>query len=215
VSLNPITKTGGDIATYVKRQFGDESGVQITDQDIFRWINAAQLQIVAKIAPIKAKATTNIVSGQRIYPFVGLAIHQIESIHYDGNFLPPKSFQQAERDIIEYPDQPDSGAPAFWYEWAGEIYLFPTPNQAITDGLEIFFTKMPSPVISSTDPLTIPDKYFEAIAAWVLSKAYELDEEFDQANNQRQFFDSQVMEQNGEELTSANSTYPVITYIGD
>lgn len=214
MSLNPITKTAADIATYVKRQFGDESGVQITDQDIYRWINAAQLQIVAKIAPIKGKAVTNIVSGQRIYPLTSLPIHQIESIHFDGNFLTPKSFAQAERDIIEWGD-PETGGPGFWYEWAGEIYLWPIPNQNITDGLEIFYTKMPTAVVTGTDPLSIPDKFFEAIAAWVLMKAYELDEEFDQANNQRQFFTSQVDEQNGEESTSANSTYPVITYLGD
>lgn len=215
MSLNPITKTAADIATYVKRQFGDESGVQITDQDIYRWINAAQLQIVGKIAPIKGKATTNIISGTRTYSFVGLPIHQIESLHYDGNFLPPKSFAQAERDIIEYPDNPDAGTPAFWYEWAGEVYLFPTPNQSVTDGLEIYYTKMPTTVVTGSDLLSVPDKFFEAISAWVLMKAYELDEEFDQANNQRQFFDGQLMEQNGEELTSANSTYPVITYVGD
>lgn len=216
MSLNPVTKLASDVVTYVKRQFGDESNVQITDADIYRWINSAQLQVVAKIAPIKAKGTTNVVEGQKIYDLSALAIHQIDSIHYNGNYLPQKNFSEAERVIFEFPENPDSVAdPAFWYEYAGQVYLYPVPNQTIVGGLEIFYVKMPSPVSSGADALTIPDKYFDAIASWVLSKAYELDEEFDQAANYRQHFDNQLSEQNGEDRVSANMTYPVITYLGD
>ena len=38
----PTTKTALDVANYVKRQFGDESGTQMTDADIWRWIDSAQ-----------------------------------------------------------------------------------------------------------------------------------------------------------------------------
>ena len=34
-----------DVANRVKRTFGDESGVQVTDDDIIRWVNDAQLEI--------------------------------------------------------------------------------------------------------------------------------------------------------------------------
>lgn len=215
MSLNPITKTAADVATYVKRQFGDESGVQIDDSDIFRWLNAAQLQLVAKIAPIKAKGTTDIVAGQKVYDIAGLSVHQTESVHYQGNYLPGISFSDAEQRIVTLESSDDTGAPAFWYEWAGQIYLYPVPAISITGGLEIFYTKMPTNIVLGTDLLSVPDKFFEAVVAWVLSKAYELDEEFDQANTQRQVFDNQILEQNGEELRSMNITYPVITFVED
>src|ERR1041385_4536998 len=35
-----------DVMTRIKRQFGDESQVQVTDSDIIRWINDGQRQIV-------------------------------------------------------------------------------------------------------------------------------------------------------------------------
>ena len=41
------TKTVSDIATDVKRTFGDEAGVQVNDTDIARWINSAQIEIVS------------------------------------------------------------------------------------------------------------------------------------------------------------------------
>jgi hypothetical protein len=74
---------------------------------------------------------------------------------------------------------------------------------------------MPTPIANGTTPLSLPDKYFEAIVSWIMAKAYELDEEFDQASNQRQFFDATVNDQNFEERTQQNMTYPVITFLED
>ncbi len=213
MSLNPITKTAGDIATYVKRQFGDESGVQITDADIFRWINAAQLEIVSRVAPIKAKATNDIVAGQSDYSLATLNIHQIESIHYNKLRLTNMPFAEAERLIIS-PEQ-TSDTPSIWYEWAGVVTLWPTPSSSIVGGLTIYYTGTAVTVTVSTDPLSLPDKYFEAIVAWILSKAFELDEEFDASNNQRTFFNDRLSEQNGEESESAHMTYPTITFVED
>ena len=39
------TKTVQDVLLSVKRQFGDESGVQVTDSDIVRWVDDAQREI--------------------------------------------------------------------------------------------------------------------------------------------------------------------------
>ena len=44
------TYTGTDVSSYVKRQFGDESGVQITDEDIVHWINAGVMRFSEKRA---------------------------------------------------------------------------------------------------------------------------------------------------------------------
>lgn len=214
--LLQTTYTAGDVAIYVKRQFGDESGVQITDADIYRWIDSAQLEITARIAPVKGKATTSLVAGQRDYQLSGLAIHQIESIHIDGTRIENMPFQEAEQKILhENLNGFEQTRPAFWYEWAGTISFYPTPNESLTDGIEVFYTRMPSRVTSPTATLTVPDKFYEAVCAWVLSKAYELDEEFNQSQTQRTFFEQKLMGQNGEELESAHATYSTITYIED
>src|SRR5512138_1815684 len=36
----------GDIITRVRRTFGDEAAVQVTDDDVIRWINDAQIEVV-------------------------------------------------------------------------------------------------------------------------------------------------------------------------
>lgn len=216
MSISPVTKTANEIAVYVKRQFGDESGVQITDADIYRWLSSAQLQVVAKIAPVQAIATTDVVAGTREVDLSMLPIHQIDSVHFEGRFIPQVNFAEAEQRIYTSGANPNTADSAeFWYSYANTLYLFPVPSRSITGGLSIHFIKMPTPVLTGTDLLSIPDKYFDALCSWILSKAYELDEEFDQAANYRQHFENQLLEQNGEERSMANMTYPVITYLGD
>lgn len=216
MSLGTITKTAGDIATYVKRQFGDESGVQITDADIFRWINSGQLEACTSNKILKGKAITDLVAGQADYTLPTPAILYIESLHVNGSRLPHKSLPQTERDVTEVSSPIETAAiPSFWYEWGNTVTLWPTPNTTYTDGLTIYYSKLPTDVSASGDLLSLPDQYFEALISWVLSKAYELDEDYQAAQNQRAYFD-RFLDRDGEEVKTAQQmTYPVITFVED
>lgn len=213
MSLNPITKTANDVASYVKRQFGDESGTQMTDSDIWRWINSAQLEIIAQNQAIKAFATTAVVNGLESYDLSSLSAHQIESIHYNGYKLPGKTFSEAENYITTDVAFNETGTPEFWYLWGNLLYLWPVPNLDIVDGLKIYYTKMPTTVIDGTTALSLPDKYFEDICLWVMHKAYEMDEEFQQSNETLQRFTDRINGQSDEEYAAKHSTYQTITVV--
>lgn len=211
MSLNPTTKTAGQVARTVKRQFGDESGTQITDEDIFRWIDSAQLEIVSQIQAIKAESTTDIVGGQSRYDLTELAIHQIESIHYNGKKITVKSFSEAELEIGS--NTIDTGDPLFAYHWANVVTLYPTPEKSIDGGLRIYYTKMPTLIEDASTILSLPDKHLESIILWVLHKAYELDEEFQQSDTLLERFSARILDQHEEEYSSRHSTYQTITIV--
>lgn len=214
MSLNPITYTASDVASYVKRQFGDESGTQITDSDIYRWIDSAQLEIIAQIQPIKAESTTDVIAGQSEYNLAGLDIHQIESIWCNGQKLPDKNFSEAETVIVTSPDAyANQGTPGFWYMYANIVRLWPVPDTSYPGGLKVFYTKMPTRIVDGTSTLSLPDKHFESICLWVMHKAYELDEEFGQSQETLNRFTSRILDQNNEEYVNRHLTYPVITYV--
>jgi hypothetical protein len=46
-----------EIATRVRRQFGDDVGILITDADIIRWVNDAQREIAVKANLLQVRAT--------------------------------------------------------------------------------------------------------------------------------------------------------------
>lgn len=217
MTLTPTTRTGLQVANYIKRQFGDEAGVQLTDADILGWINSGQLEICERNKVIKALSTTDVVADQADYTLTGLNVMQIESIHYNGGVLPGQEFAQAQKTI----NDATSGTgvtnvftdPVLWYLWANTITLWPTPAALITDGLKIYYTKMPVDLTDLTETLSIPDKYYNMLCYWVMSKAYELDEAFAEADAQLQYFERGLDSRNEEERTAQQVTYPTITFV--
>lgn len=204
------TRTVAEVMTAVKRQFGDESGVQLEDSDIIRWVNDAQDAIVTKNKVLKAKSTTQSVAGQANYTLPNTDIHQIESIHYNNYRIPNMSFAEAEEHIYRAdPINVVLGDPVLWYEWANQITFWPIPTDV--KNIDIFYTKRPAKVTSSADTLSVPDKYFQDVLMYVLTQAYEMDEDLYSSQVKSQQFSASLDEKGEEERTAQNMTYSVIT----
>lgn len=213
MSYGPPTQTVNDIASVVKRVFGDESGVQLVDTDIIRWVNEAQSEINSKNKVLKKRASISAVPQQSAYVLPSsFKVRQIEGVHYDGSPLKPLTFSQAEQDILAYdPKLEQEGIPDSWYEWAGEITLWPKPSA--DSQITVYFTEEPATLTSVTDTLSLPDKYFNAIRDYVLAQAYEMDESMDVALRKQEQFGNSVLEMSEEERTAQNMTFQSITLV--
>tara|TARA_R110002020_G_scaffold404912_1_gene614984 strand:+ start:22187 stop:22837 length:651 start_codon:yes stop_codon:yes gene_type:complete len=213
--LRPSTKTFGALALDVKRIFGDESGVQLDNADIQRWANAAQMEIVTTNKAIKAKSTLITVPGTAKYLFPDVKIQQIESLHYDNAPIPNVPFAQAETQIMNAdPGQIENGAPVLWYEWDGELTLWPNPDDA--RNLTLYYTAYPEELTGiTTELLSVPDKFYNAVVDYVLMKCYEMDEAFDASQLAEQRFRATLDGQMEDERQAANMTYPVIQDVFD
>jgi len=210
MSYSPPTRLVSEVMTAVKRQFGDESGVQLEDTDIIRWINDAQDTITAKNKVSKAKSSTPAVAGQDSYTFPSQNIYQIESIHYNGYRVPNMSFPEAEEQIFNAdPLKEALGDPVLWYEWAGTFTFWPAPND--TKNIDLYYTKRPTRVALNTDVLSVPDNYYQDVVRYVLQQAYEMDEDLGNAQAKQQQFDASLGEKSEEERTAQNMTYTVLT----
>lgn len=212
--LRPTTKTLQDLLTDIKRTFGDEAGVQLTNDDIARWANTGAQEIVTANKALKAKAVVPTVIGQTVYAFPE-NIQQIESLHYDNMFLENVPFATAEQAILSNdPLGVETGEPRFWYEWAGELTLWPKPDAV--KNLTLYYTAYPTKLTGvTTQPLSVPDKFYAALCDFVLSKAYEMDEDFPNAQAAEQRFRLALDAQAEDERSSANMTYPVIQDVRD
>lgn len=214
MTLNASTRLVSEVITAVQRQFGDESGVQLENADIIRWINDAQDIIVAKNKVLKAKSSTPAVAGQAAYTFPSDKIHQIESIHYNGYRIPNMSFAEAEEHIFQAdPGLIALGDPLLWYEWAGTFTFWPAPNAANT--IDLYYTQRPDPVTTTTDTLSVPDKYYQDVVRYCMQNAYEMDEDMANSQAKGQQFDASLNEKSEEERTAQNMTYDKITVYDD
>lgn len=212
MAIETKTRTVSDVKTTVERQFGDESGVQLSLADIIRWTNDGQREICETNTSInEKKAVANIVNGQDVYAlrsdpsFTGIAL--INSVRYNGIPLKGISFQEAEKYIVNTPTA--TGTPNIWYEDNNDLRLFPKPEEDLTGGLTVYFTTTPTPVTAIGSMLDIPDRYFNALVQYVMAQAYEMDENFQGAQYKQAQFDKSLGQKQNK--TSVNETsFPTI-----
>lgn len=217
--VDVITKSASDVILEVKRTFGDESGVQITDSDIIRWINAAQLEVAMRNPEIlPAVALVNATAEQADYPLLANIpnVLTIQSIHFKNKPVKHLQFQEAEAFLMNgdsiFPESP-SEFPEFWYERAGIVTFYPAPSITESGAIKIYFNKRPD-AVTTNSLLSLSDHYYNGIVSYVLEQAYLLDENPQLAGVVAAKFDSTVTRM--QERTSTQSDYyPFITVIED
>ena len=213
MSYGPPTKTVGDVYAYVKRVFGDEAGVQLSNDDITRWINEAQRDLAIENAAIQAVATTPLIVNQATYSLSGITprINDISSLLIDGRRIGNIPVAQAEESIsLADPEGAEVGAPQFWYEWADQIIFWPKPSQPGT--ITIRYTAEPTDVTTnSNDVLSLDDEYFMDIINYVLKQAYEMDENPEMMQAKATEYNQRVAERGEKGTNAQNMTYDTIT----
>lgn len=209
------TKKISDVASYVKRQFGDESGVQITDEDIIRWVNAAQAEIANTNNILKATASQALVVDTYSYALgASMNIESIQSIHVAGIRIEYLNFNDFETFVTnEDPNRITRGKPTNWTEWAGSIILYPIPDSNYT--MQVYFNAVPTELASVTDTLLLPDKYFQRIVDYVMAQAFELDENFNASAAKMDYLDSKLVGMSNDEIRTPTATYPRITVLSE
>lgn len=207
------TKRGTDVATEVKRLFGDEDGVQITDADILKWINGAQRKIVSLNPILQRSLVRDTVAGQASYLFPSDRVQYVQSISYKGIPLQPYSYQEAQAYILSdgLPQVASGAIPTIWWPWAQAIYLWPIPDKAAVGGLTMDYVADPEDLTVIADPLSVPDRYFDAVIEQVMMKAHILDENWDAAGFAKGMFGESLSQLSEQENKIRINTYPTIT----
>lgn len=207
-----------DIMTRIRRKFGDESAVQVTDADIIRWINDGQREIVLKNEILLEKtAVTSSVVGQQEYvlPVDLLILKFIQykesagTAYYKLRGLTPVQFN-------EYIDGWNDGGvargvPQVFTIFSGKIIAFPTPTTAVTDGFKIYYNRSPVDVALSSDTPDLPSTYHGTLVKYCMQQAYELDEDMESASMEVAKVAEDIDLLRGREDWKTQETYPTIS----
>lgn len=208
------TYTTFDVYERVRTLFGDTSGAQITDEMVTRWINDGQQEIVNNNAILKDTKYADIVADQAEYTFPDDKVQYIEAIYVDNRPIRGMTGQAYREYILG--DDPNRTAtadhPDIWYERNGVITFYPTPAKDYTNGLKLEFVKQPNKVtyISTSQFLSVPDRYLNELVNYVMTQALELDENFEAADYKRAQFREGLDRQNLRENVNQISQYPQV-----
>ena len=210
------TKTAGDVATEVKRLFGDEDAVQISDNDIIRWVNDAQRKIVSVNPILQDRAIRDVVAGQAEYPYPPERVQYIQAILYDGIPLEGISYAEAQEYILKAEEGArEAEVPKIWYQWAQTIVLWPKPSKSLTGGLTMDYLAIPEEVTGLLDTLSVPDRYFETVIDHVMVKAHLLDEDYSAADFARSRVSETLGQLSEQENKPRHATYPTMTVLAE
>jgi hypothetical protein len=209
------------ITTLVKRQFGDESGVQITDSDITTWINAAMRQIVLQNEGLlEVLSVSNLVGNQQEYdlPVDNLIFRGMHLRTNTGNWLRLQGltwvdFNEKLDGAIE--DTSRSGDPAFYTLYGSKIIIYPIPAVTRTNALKIFYSRAPIDVTTGLDIPELPVLYHDAIVKYCLQQAYEMDENPELAGIKATELNADLMQLRGRLSWPNQERYQTITVLDE
>lgn len=209
-----------DVATRVRREFGDESSVQITDDDIIRWINDAQEQIaINNEGLMETTSQTDVVAGQAVYATPS-DMSVLRSLSYQGFHLKSMTFNEFNEYMTGF-NAPGTlnpygqGIPICYMIWQDQITIFPTPSESVTGGLYIYYIKHPVAVIALGSSLSVPLEYHNSVVSYCLKQAYELDEDMYKSALKGQEFEQTTQKLNDRNKWAAQEYYPGVTTLPD
>lgn len=212
----------GDVKIRVKRQFGDESGVQITDADITRWVNDAQRDIVMNHEDVLEKlGTADAVAGQLEYVLpTDIMVLRSVSFRRDTstsyNSMQGLSLQQFDQ-FVDGWDGPTfgNGWPQIYHVYEGKLKVWPAADTAVVAGFKIYYSRKPLDRVSDSDEIDLPIPYHTAVVNYCLQQAYELDEDLQSAAYKKgQVTENLLLNKDREKWTHRDS-YPTITVMSE
>jgi len=212
----------GDVKTRVKNTFGDESGVQVTDGSIVRWINDAQRDIANQNEGVlEAIGTTDSIQGTQDYALPSNLL-VLRSVSYKGSSdrsfrsLAGLSMQQFDLYIDGWDGTAFAqGQPLVYCVFNNILKLFPIPVESLVGSIKLYYQRLPNYVALDADPLDLPQPYHNAVVNYCLSQAYELDEDWDSAGNKMQQMTADVTANREREKWTHTDYYSTITVLPD
>lgn len=207
-----------DVIIRVRRTFGDESAVQITDDDILRWINDAQIEIVKNNdGALQKTGVVDLVANQSQYtmPTDMLILRALRWKYASSqSFATLKylSMQQFDESIDGWDGTLYGvGCPVLFTIFENKATIFPIPDQSYVGGLKVLYNQKPADVVTNGDSLALPLIYHNTIVKYCLAQASLLDEDHDPAVLYQTNFQDDMTRLATRETQEATSTYPTIT----
>lgn len=216
-----------DIFIRVQRTFGDEAGVQVTQDDVIRWINDAQREAVMQNEGLLEKvAFIDSIANEVRYP-VPTDLFTLKAVGYRGTmdtsfyrlkYLPYNEFNinLDGWDSLDNANAINSGRPTY-YSKEDDFYaiVYPPPEASMSDAIKLTYSRYATDVNSSSSFIDLPPYLHSFVLNFCLMQSYEMDEDWESAGHKEQQIQGDLNFNSGRSSWFGHETYPGVTYIED
>lgn len=203
----------GELKARVQTQLGDESGIVVTPEDIIRWLNDAQLEVVRKTNCLEDTIEIDVEAGVDSYdlPFDFLKDRRVTV----NNYLLKRTTLEELDDLSPSRDvnQTTSDIPSRYYIYGRKIYLTPLPPSTITSGLKLWYVFAPTEMVSDASVPQIPLQMHKDLVLYAIAQAQDADENYGVSQNKLAEFEGQITLANDEQNDSSRESYPAVRLV--
>lgn len=186
MAIELYSYTGQQLADQVTQKFGDIGMVQVSTAMLLTWVNNGQREIASSTPFVEDSAATAIVAGQAPYDlatlFASKRIQSINSITVNGVPIEIVPFSRYQKFVPNGPpgsaNAPVNGVPTMGTIWGSVLSLYPIPTATIANNIVVYFHSFPADIAMLGNPLTVPDRFFNALVEYVYAQALMMDENF-------------------------------------
>lgn len=193
-----------DIKRQVRKRFGDPGGVMIKDQDIYDFINDAQLQIARQTETMTSTSS----STGAAMPYTGVDIVEYRFVTYNNR---PLVFTTQDDLLAKGLDLTYRASPDYWYalENSNTISTYPLPPVADTTPMAISYVRKPADIVADGTALEIRNIYHNDIVNFCIARCHELQQNWQAAQMAMSEFTNGLAQSRYEGL-SADDGYSVV-----
>lgn len=209
--------TVSDVITRVRRTFGDEAGIQITQDDVIRWVNDAQREAVMQNEGLLQKVGyVASVAGTQEYTFPA-DLFTLSHLYFRESATTAYYVLKwmSLRDFSEYVDGWDGssvqGIPLIYTQQEdGKFVVFPKPQASVANGFKLIYSRYSTDIVDINSTLDLPVYLHQYVINYCLMQAYELDEDWESAEKKQQQVQGDLDFNNNRKFWFGRDSYPTI-----
>lgn len=196
------------IASQVRRIFGDGGGVFLVDQDFIDWTNDAIAQIVRE-----TKCSVTSVSATAPSYVNGLAFPArfVQMIRVTYNNIPLPFVSQEDLDTKYSQMNTVADSPLFYYQNDADqtFRLFPNASAGDTNQVTWVYSVLPADLTLVSQSPSIPERYHSDVLLYCRARAYERNQDSGAYDRAMTEFQTRISTRVSEDV-AVDDSYPVI-----
>lgn len=177
-----------DFITYARYLVNEPTASFWNDTEMLRWLNEGILNIVARTWCLGAKESITLANDTLEYTFSNdyITLATVHLTDADGNI---KALLQGHPSNVGH--VPDPGEIVYYYEWDGNIGLYPTMSDVTSYTCSAYQVPVPS-VLGTADNSPLPAWFDEILVNFMIAKALFKDNEIGTAQVTYKMYEEQL-----------------------
>lgn len=174
------------LVSQVKRQFGDEYDVIITNPDIYGWIHDAQLDIIRRTGVNEQTVATTVGA----FPVSVPDQITIKRVSIGGTAL--INISREELDLLGLSTTLSPDTPKYWYRDGSSVRVWPQ-KPGDTTSVSIHYAKVP-PLLTGAggEVFAVPESYHTDILHYCLARAHNKNENWTGEKQEMDYYERNV-----------------------